>query len=128
MTSSPALSPGPSLPGAAMEEGVRLQLLALHSVHTPHQPDKGEAAPRVKRPMNAFMVWSRVQRRRIAQSNPKLHNSEISKQLGELSWRYKSGHIMGGRERSYVEEGEVWDRSTLAEELLVGDERKEKIF
>ena len=40
MTSSPALSPGPSLPGAAMEEGVRLQLLALHSVHhSPHQPD-----------------------------------------------------------------------------------------
>jgi len=38
---------------------------------------------RVKRPMNAFMVWSQIQRRVLAETSPGLHNAEISKRLGK---------------------------------------------
>jgi len=41
---------------------------------------------RVKRPMNAFMVWAQAARRNLSQQHPQLHNAELSRTLGKL-WR-----------------------------------------
>ena len=56
---------------------------------------------RIKRPMNAFMVFSQLERRKIVQLAPEMHNAEISKYLG-VRWK----RLTDEERRPFIDEAE----------------------
>lgn len=55
----------------------------------------------IKRPMNAFMVWSQLERRKIIEVTPDKHNAEISKELGRR-WKLLTEDLR----QPYIDEAE----------------------
>lgn len=70
-----------------------------HMHHSVQAQLRQENSPRVKRPMNAFMIWARLHRSTIAKRFANANNAEISVKLGEI-WNDLSSE----QQKPYFEE------------------------
>uniref|UniRef100_A0A3P9NJU6 SRY-box transcription factor 32 n=2 Tax=Poecilia reticulata TaxID=8081 RepID=A0A3P9NJU6_POERE len=77
--------------------------MSVHSESSCASPE-AKSAPtqqRVRRPLNAFIIWTKEERRRLAQLNPDLENTDLSKILGK-TWKA----MPLAEKRPYMQEAE----------------------
>lgn len=75
--------------------------LVASSCDDEKQQDASELGKKVPRPMNSFMVFSHLERKRLAEENPELHNADLSKILGR---KWKS--LSPAQRQPYIDEAE----------------------
>uniref|UniRef100_A0A3Q1GKJ6 SRY-box transcription factor 32 n=1 Tax=Acanthochromis polyacanthus TaxID=80966 RepID=A0A3Q1GKJ6_9TELE len=77
--------------------------LSVNSESSCTSPEDKSASgqQRVRRPLNAFIIWTKEERRRLAQLNPDLENTDLSKILGR-TWKAMSLT----EKRPYMQESE----------------------
>ena len=90
-TTTPCEAPSTS-PAASCSTGTGMgSALQLQPLGSPGQlgAELRRGKEHIKRPMNAFMVWAQLERRKMTLEYPDMHNAEISRRLGKL-WRLLS--------------------------------------
>ncbi|XP_030254797.1 SRY-box transcription factor 32 [Sparus aurata] len=77
------------------------QSVTSDSSCTSPEAKSASAQQRVRRPLNAFIIWTKEERRRLAHLNPDLENTDLSKILGK-TWKAMSL----AEKRPYMQEAE----------------------